>query len=642
MIGELSPLRGARNPGDFNERAYWGMRGAHWKIVRAKSVEVLGVNGLRGHFHSTVASVRKWVEMNAIAPLDLETAAVGRALMLGDRSAWSDSQREQFAKSGIMHLFAISGLHVGMMALILSSLLALLPVPKLGSRLLTVALIWLYVPLTGGQPPVVRASVILTFVMIGSLLQRQNRAGYALTLAWIGLLAWRPQGLGDAGFQLTFAGTAGVLIAAEHFRDLNRPLNRRDLSFPARMGDMIWRNSRYLFLISLAATVATAPVLIAHFGRLPWMGPVVTLFAAPLLPLVLIAGWGTVIFGSLPLLGGIFGDAFWALLHALIFISESAANRLPVGEHLSWTAALFAALSAILLFSTLGELRSRPIRGALFAVLLVAASAAWARAWVPDSDVKFAVLDVGQGDGILIRQSDRAVVIDGGRKSIGVMKRQLRLTGVRSIELLMLTHGDTDHAGAAAEFVRQWPVKLAVVGPGVMNDEAGAAALKALQDRGVPVYISKRGTVISTGTIGEFTFLWPDSGVNVAPHTDDNDLSLVIHWNYGEYDALFPGDVGRGVERKILAGDDAPDVELLVAGHHGSRYSTSTKWLDALSPEYVAISAGRNNPYGHPAKELLTRLCDFGVSVHRTDHLGALMISLSESGFRFLSPAQWW
>lgn len=211
--------------------------------------------------------------------------------MLGDRSGWEEGRRDRLARSGLMHLFAISGLHAGIIAAILYAFFSLLTLPRGAVQALILVLLWIYVPFTGGNPPVLRAVVMISLFLVGSLFHRQNRIGYALLLAWIGLLAWRPEGIHDAGFQLTFAGTFGSLYAGMVFKDLTRPGKLLYLSKHIRGPRKLQRSITYALLISIGAAAATAPIVIFQFGRLPWFGPLVTLLALPLISGVILSGW---------------------------------------------------------------------------------------------------------------------------------------------------------------------------------------------------------------------------------------------------------------------------------------------------------------------------------------------------------------
>ncbi|HEB84673.1 MAG TPA: MBL fold metallo-hydrolase, partial [Bacteroidetes bacterium] len=384
-----------------------------------------------------------------------------------------------------------------------------------------------------------------------------------------------------------------------------------------------------------------APFIIWHFGRLPWLSPVITLPAVLVLSLALAGGWMAVITAPLAGLSGVFAGSLHAFVWMLNLLAGWSAAHLPVATHLPVQMMWAALLAAAVLAWFAPRISRAPLPASALAVLSVACIIVWAPLWLPAGVVKLGVLDVGQGDGVLIRRGDRAVVIDGGAMESSALRRQLRMTGVKRVALWVLTHGDADHAGAAIKIAGLVPIDVALVGPGTAGDAAGAEALRALGRAGVPLYTGAAGTRAGLGSLGTLTVLSPPRGEDLE-RTSDNDLSLVLRWEIDGAGALFPGDASSDVEERLLQSGSAPEVDLLLAAHHGSRYSTSERWLEATSPEVAVISCGRNNPYGHPAPEVVRRLVERGVEIHRTDREGAVLFLPVNGRFVPLPWREWW
>ena len=502
-------------------------------------------------------------------------------------------------------------------------------------------ILWFYVPFTGAQPPVIRAAVMVSLGIGAFLLRRPKRLFYSLLLAYIALLFWRPEGLRDAGFQLSFAGTAGTLYAVSSFGSLRsrNPLKRfhRSLRPPVRLVQY----ALHLLIISVAAWVATAPIIIWYFGRLPIFGPLVTLPALMILYFALTAGWLMVLFAWFPLVGDVYGAAFHGLLWLLERIAVFSSAKLPSLDFLSVRAAIIAFLSASVLAFLIPRIRRAPIPGSLIAVLSVGVIIVYGSLWLPAREIKAAILDVGSGDGVLLRRGERAVLIDGGSAYSNAMRRQLRLNGLRRVDLLVLTHGDADHCSAVRDLLPRTSTGAALIGPGVLRDEAGRKTVTALFDNSVPVFVGNPGTVVDLGRLGTIEVLSPASGSK--PMRDhDNDLSLVLLWRVGEASALFPGDISSRVEERLLAEGLIPEVDFLLTAHHGSRFSTSSGWIDKLSPDFAVISCAGNNLYGHPSDEVLAVLNQAGVGICRTDLEGAVIIGYNGSEFERMPWNQWW
>jgi len=642
FIGQFLPLTGPRNPGGFDERAWWGMRGVQTRIIRIKSLEKQGVHGLTGNISAFIERMRNSTERVIDRYGDKQTIPLTRALLLGDRTGWDGETRDRLARSGLMHLFAISGLHVGLLWGILVSLLLLLRVPRLAISLISLLLLWVYVPFTAANPPVLRAAIIVTIFTLGRLLQRQNRIGHSFAIAWIVLLAFHPKSLTDVGFLLTFAGSIGSIAAGSLFKELTLPGQDRYLPKFIRGARKMVRTVSYSLAISFGAMLMSMPIVIFFFGRVPWFGPIVTVLAVPLLVGILITGWGMVLLAWLPWLPGLLGDAHWALIRLLDLLAGTSSSWLPVSEFLPLSSAVAAGIVAMLLLFYAARLKQLGWIGVVAALLIVGNGVIWSTAWMPDNRVKVGILDVGQGDGILIKQGRRGILIDGGRGFRGVTLDQIRLSGLKKLDLVLLTHGDEDHAGAVTQIVRSLPIGAAVIGPGTRQDRSGDRAVRAMLAEEIPVFTGNQGGIIQLGSMGTLSILSPSEAAANSPSRDDNDRSLVILWEFKGAAALFPGDAGEKIEQILLDGGQLPDIDLLLAGHHGSRFATTAEWLAALQPEVVAISSGRGNPYGHPATELMDRLDDCGVEIHRTDREGAILLTVEDGRFRSLATTDWW
>ncbi len=642
FIGNLTTFTGPRNPGDFNSRVYWGVRGIKYRINVGSGFKIVKRNDNIYDFNRFTDIVRKKIVEVFGSNISPHLFPTAKALFIGDRTGWDLSEREMFAKSGLMHLFAISGLHTGIIAYLLFQLFNVLRLNRTISQVLIIGLLWLYIPVGGANPPVIRAVVMITIALSGNLFGRLYRSGYALLLAYILLLAWRPDNLFDAGFQLSFAGTAGVLFAFTYIvprEPLFLPLTLNPLK---RQFFQLWDiNTRYLW-ISLSAFVFTLPFILLHFGRIPWFGFIFAPYLNLFLLLAMTAGW--LAFGFSFLLSVIseaFGASFNLVLHLMYALVKLSSENLFVSEFLSRDTITWALL-ALIVFVVLSpgykrlKIKTLAILFLSFANLIV-----WSMVWAPAQETKLAVLDVGQGDGIIIRRGERAVVIDGGPPPGYALQRQLMTTGIKSVDLLLVTHGDADHASAAQNVIGRIPIKAALIGPGTTLDEQGYKTTKALLDNNIPVFVGVAGCVIELGKMGIFSILSPGAEINLSEYSD-NDLSLVTLWETDGIKALFPGDISDVVEKQLVTDSCIPEVDILVAAHHGSKHSTGKSWLEALDPDYVVISCGRNNPYGHPADEVLERIQKEESQVFRTDISGAILFKTGRQGIKQISSYRKW
>ncbi len=641
LIGELASHPKARNPGEFDANAYWEIRNVHYQIRSSRQLEIISSADWLHLPQRWIDQARRYVAAKVRQVCDASTAPLAIALLTGDRSDWDRAARDQFAQSGLMYLVAISGLHVALFAAMLYPVFSLLHIPRMVSLLLTLILVWIYVPFTGANPPVLRAAVMLTLLTGGQLFKRQYRSGYSLCLAYLLLLFLHPEGLRDIGFQLSFAGTAGVLYAWNVFHRWRSPSLVIKLPTYARAPVSQLSNLFFLLLISLGAWLINAPFIIWHFGRLPWFAPLIALPALGLVYLVLIAGWLMVMFSTLPFLPEVFGASLHTLLIWLELLIKSSLRHLPASDFLSAGDALVAAIATLVWLYLLLRMIRRPLPSLLIGSLATASLLLFKSAWLPDNAVKLGILDVGQGDGILIRSGDKTVVIDGGPGDGNPLIQQLRLTGCDDVDLLILTHGDADHCSAAIQLAHSIPVRAALVGPEIQRDQTGYQAVQALMNAGTPLYAGCKNMTVILGALGKIDVLYPLRDVNFDAYSD-NELSLVLLWEVNDVACVFPGDIPSGVEYYLAKQGVLSDIHLLLAAHHGSRYSTSSVWLESLKPEIVAISCGRGNPYGHPAPEVLERIGRIGAVTYRTDQEGALLFQIKNRGIAPLAWSSWW
>lgn len=531
-----------------------------------------------------------------------------RALVLGDRWALPEAWVRGLRSTGLAHLTALSGLHVGLLAA------AGLTMGSLGPRgarhLLPAALLAVYLLLAGPRPSLLRATAMLLAVATAWWLGRAPQP--ANTLAWVAaaMTLAEPPLLDDVGFQLTVAATAGLLVLGPRLearwrwlpRGLRRPLSA---SVGAQLGALPWTLSTF----HLATPLAPVWNLVA----MPWT-------ALTLLTSMLWLGVALVLPGAarrlLPILD--------LVARPFGLVAEIGPNlSCPLPSHLGWGSSL--ALTGLLLWVLLGR-RSVARRAAL--------ALAWAL--LSDSDgqrdiPELTVVDVGQGESILLRDGDAAALVDGGGWSrSGIAQRVLvpvlsRL-GVRRLEAIVLTHPDRDHCHGLLELTWYLPVERLVTAPGWQRQRC---ARELLARPGLPVRALWRGEALDLGR-WRLTALHPGAG----DRRGRNDRSLVLLAEVEGHRVALTGDLERSGEREVLtaSGRLLERLDILKVAHHGSDSSTSVAWLERTRPRLALISCGLRNRYGHPASVVLDRLRRRGTAVLRTDLHGAVRVLLPPGG----------
>lgn len=555
-------------------------------------------------------------------------SGLATSLLLAQRDGLDREVRDRFARAGLSHLLAISGLHVGLVAglLLLGARLARLGAGA-ASTLAAAGTVG-YVLFLGAPAAASRAALQVVLLLAAAALQRPARSEAVVAAAAVLLLALDPASLADPGFQLSFAGVAGLLAGRRPLLRWLAPLARwrvRGVGAGRWLADGL--------ATGLAATLATAPIAAWHFGRVAPVGVAANLAAIPLvgaavptlaLSLAAHAAWGPA--------GEFLAGAGAAMLAGLDAVARHAA-ALPGGSlavtppsALLWTAAAVAGWLA-----TRRAGRVRPwVRGAVAAGAAVAVLAVSA-VRVETDRVEIHMIDVGQGDALALRSpAGRWILVDAGIAGDGYDAGERRVVpylgarGVRRVEGLILTHPDADHIGGAGAVVRTLRPRW-VGDPGLDAGKPGyLALLEAATARGIPWVRLWEGTEMELdGALVEFLHPGPATG-RVA---DANDASVVLRVVYGEFSALLTGDAPAAVEEALVGRAGAAlEAEVLKVGHHGSSTSTTGALLQATGASLALISAGRGNRYGHPHPAVLARLDSAGLRVLRTDVDGSVVV----------------
>ena len=651
--GRLQSPSGKRNPGGFDYAAYLARRG----VCCTMYVDTPGAVDRRGpataRLTRFIVSVRQYVrrQISRYVP-SADGRAVLHALLLGDRSGISDSQREWFTRTGLMHLLAVSGLHVFLVGMVLYVLLRpLLMRLRLGWRTvelsrsaLTVIALSLYMGLTGARPSVVRAVVMSTLLIGGLLCQRSSYPLNTLGVAALLLLASRPPALFDVGFQLSMAAVAGIVTLHPQIVD-----NLPELWTASTVGH--WLVSTVS--VSIAAIAATAPVLLFHFGWVSAAGLILNVFGIPCTALALSSALAFVSLGGLwPMAGAAFGRSADVFVKGLLVTSREGASWLGafgirVFDLGGWVlGAMVLGVVALTQWS-----RPRVRWRCLIAALLFATAGAWieagSRSSGPTLDVLF--FDVGQGDAVLVTTpAKRRLLIDTGPHSVvgdpavsySVLP-YLRQRGVDQLDAVVITHPDADHLGGLPNLLREVSVKHVYHSGQRADTDLYRETRRLLQKRTVPTTTLVRGDEISLGRRVRGEVLGPPRDPSQYGINSKNGRSVVLRLSYGNVDLLFPGDIEARAEANLVRTyAHQLDSRVVKVPHHGSRTSSTSAFVRAVTTKRTraVVSVGRSNRFGMPSSQVLSRWTSMGDTVWTTARRGAVWL---RTDGKEIWPVQW-
>ena len=593
----------ARSPGFANRLP---VPAGPWRI-RVKSRELMELEAPPGPVARLSASVRGRVERayRAGSP-ESPGKALARALVLGDASAFPLEWKRGLRVTGLYHLLSVSGVHVALVAGAVWLLGGWLP--RALRLVLMLVAIGLYLLLVGPLPALVRAAVMGFLAVTALLAERPPGAVNALGWAVILLVLDRPDVVQDVAFQLTVSATAGLLLVAP-------VLALRWTRLPR------WLSSS--LAASVGAQLLTIPWALPRFHLL---SPLAPLFNLPAVPWTGVALGASLLWTGLALVSPSMAGA---LLPVLDFLAApfswpartEAAVWLPVPMALT-----AAGASALALF--LGLLIF--VRPRLAVAGLATAGLFLSCGLSPKRGVELAMIDVGQGDAILVRDGDRAILVDGGGWRTGdlggrVLLPALLAEGVSRLDALVMTHPDRDHCGGLVDIAAYLPVREVWMGPG-WGEEGCAGRLASL--RGARVRHLWAGEDASLGR-------WTFRVLHPEPDEDrgSNERSLVLRAEALGRSFLLTGDIESWAEMRLLSCCEKDvRVDVLKVAHHGSKTSSTESFLDVSRPRLALVSAGVNNLYRHPSPVILDRLAERGIRVLRTDRDGMILLRMGVDG----------
>lgn len=546
-----------------------------------------------------------------------DTAGFVTAILTGDQTLLDDSAGTDLSEAGIYHIMAVSGLHCSFLMLLVLALVG--KKHRRTAACIAIPVLIFYALLTGARPSVVRACVMISLVLIAPAMRREGDSPTALSFALLLILLHNPFAAASIGLQLSFGAVAGMLWLTPKLDRLLRGEKERGRAFRAASASFSATCGALVFTLPLTACYFGFLVLVSPLSNLLCLWAVSMIFAGGLISVLLGFIWLPLACAAALIPRGLIAYVL-AVVRVLVKVPYHALYY--TNPFLKYWLAYF-----YVLFGTAYLHKPKARRKYAVAVVLAALSLAvtvkLGRLFYTYGALDIVAVDVGQGAGTIMASGGQFALMDcgSGNSWLGAgsdTADQLLSMGCKKLDYLVLSHYDYDHVSGVAELMNRLRVEALLV-PDYWDDaDLRSWVMETAADHGAAVEFV---TEEETRTLGNSVLtLYPPLGCD-----NDNDHGLTLLCSAGEFDLLITGDMDAKTEEKLISAYPLPDIEALIVGHHGSKYSTGEELLDAVKPEIGIVSVGRNS-YGHPSEEALRRLVRAGVSVYRTDKQGNIHI----------------
>jgi len=695
--GKVKTFSHPTNPGEFDSYLYYSTLKISYRITEAF---VLETGGKKSLYKESLFQVKLFLESVLDMILPSQDASIMKAMLLGDRAFIDEETRDMYKNSGIMHTLAVSGLHISIIGMGLYRLLmALMEAAsdffhdKLPGRKRVISpyILWKTLPtviailvmysygiMCGMGSSSFRAICMFVIRLLAPIAGRTYDVLSALSVAAILLLIDQPLYLYNSGFLFSFGAVVGISVIkpallpiASYTKDRIRFVDDRERNMGIALATDYALKLLDALCTGIAIMLATLPVYAMFYYTYPLHSIFLNLLVIPLMTILMLAGILAMLLGAIiPFLGYFPGFFVSGILYFFKVISSvetvNGSFTWYMGHSENYQVVLYIVMIVGFLVISNVILCEKEIRigGKAFKLslkkldalrLIIVAAGIFVLTFRTSPELEINMIDVGQGDGIVISCQGKHMLIDGGstsKKNVG--KYQiipfLKYKGIGRLDAVVLTHEDLDHLSGILEVMddmEKGGMKIEKLILPEVSEDSRKEAYRQLEDRAknlsIPVLYINKGEGFTLGN-AHFTCLNPKIGMSTQ---SANAYSTVLFMEYqkkildkkdsrSRFTALFTGDVEEnGLEyvKHVMAADPEKykDLSLLKVAHHGSQYTTDEEFLKMTSPDAALISCGKDNSYGHPHKELLDRLKRYGVNIYRTDIGGEISVAIDKN-----------
>ena len=675
ITGTYEEPNTARNYKGFDYRQYLKSRNIYGTIDCEK-YEIIATNKINVA-SNIVNYVQNNIKENMFNILDEEQSALCVGILIGDREKISDITEDNFKKSNLTHMLAVSGSHITYIIVALTTILS--KTNRKFSLIITIFFLLFFTVLTGFTASVLRASIMGIITLLASILHRKSDTINNLGISSIIILIYNPYLLVDAGFLLSYAGTIGIILFSKKIsngiRIIVNKINPNLLNIEQNNNSKIFFvksiiEKIILYVISslsltLSANIVIIPIMAYMFSTISFTFWISNILAGPVMEVVTIFGF-IVYFISIifPILAQFLGIALNLLLTVLLKIAEIS-SKIPGASIYIKTPSIYMCviyyLIIYILFNMqaikqiirkkaifrLYAIKAKKQRKNILVIAILFTILVNSIIYVTDKNIKIYFVDVGQGDCTLIQTSGRKnVLIDGGGSEFGsfdvgksTLLPYLLDRGITKIDYMMISHFDSDHIGGLFYIMENLRVDNIIISKQGESSENLKKFIEILQSniRGsknkTNIILVKKGDNIKIDNSSYFEILFPEEEL-----INDNILnnnSIVAKFVSNNFKMLFTGDIEEIAENRLCElykSTNKLQADIIKVAHHGSKTSSTLNFLELVKPKIALIGVGENNNFGHPNDAVLKRIKDLGAHIYRTDQMGEISIVIGNRG----------
>ncbi len=615
--------------------------------------------------------VQNNIKENMSNILDEEQGALCIGILIGDRENISDITEDNFKKSNLTHMLAVSGSHITYIIVALTTLLS--KTNRKFSLIITIIFLLFFTVLTGFTASVLRASIMGILTLLASILHRKSDTINNLGISSIIILLYNPYLLVDAGFLLSYAGTIGIIFFSKKISNgisiIVNKINPNLLNIEQN------NNSKILFVksiiekiilyvisslsVTISANIVIIPIMAYMFSTISFTFWISNILAGPIMEVVTIFGFITYLISIVfPMLAEFLAIALNLFLTILLKIAEIS-SIIPGASIYIKTPSLIMCVMYYLVIFILFNLK--PIRQfirkkAIFRFLIIKAKKHKLKIlvtiitviillnsiiYVTDKNLKIYFVDVGQGDCTLIQTHEKKnILIDGGGSEFGsfdvgesILLPYLLNRGINKIDYMMISHFDSDHIGGLFYIMENLKVDNIIISRQGKNSENFKKFIQIMSEKQINLIIVKRGDYVKIDGTSYFEILFPEEK-QISDNVLNNN-SIVAKFVSSNVTMLFTGDIEEIAEKRLCElyrNTNKLQADIIKVAHHGSKTSSTLSFLKLVNPQIALIGVGADNNFGHPNEGVLERIKKLGTQIYRTDQTGEVSIVIDKKG----------